>query len=105
MLGALQHGPLTIPQIAHNMGLSRQSVRRLVELMARQKQVEALDNPYHRKSDLFRLTAAGIKSFKKLTQRQQKWHPRVAGDMTPAALAQATAVLRRLREGLEKDNG
>ncbi|HEV8016699.1 MAG TPA: MarR family transcriptional regulator [Stellaceae bacterium] len=105
VLGSLQDGPRTIPQIARRMGLSRQSVRRLVDLLTRQKQVEALDNPNHRKSDLFRLTAAGVKSFKKLTQRQQAWHPRVAGNMTPATLIQATAVLRQLREQLEDDNG
>ena len=104
VLGALQNGPLTVPQIARNMGLTRQSVRRLIELLARQGRVETLDNPHHRKSDLVRLTADGLKAFKKLQQRQQNWHPRIMAGVTPTALRQATVLLRHIREQIEQDD-
>ena len=70
VLGALQNGPLTIPQIARSDGSTRQSVRRLIEVMARQGRVETLDNPHHRKSDLIRLTDTGVKALNKLKLRQ-----------------------------------
>ena len=104
VLGALQSGPLTIPQIARNVGSTRQSVRRLIELLVRQGRVEMLDNPYHRKSDLIRLTDDGLKGLNKLKQRQRNWHPRIIGDASPAALRQAAALLRHIRERIEQDN-
>lgn len=105
VLGALQNGPLTIPQIARNVGSTRQSVRRLIELLACQGHVETLGNPHHRKSDLIRLTGDGQKAFNKLKQRQRNWHPKIMAGVTLAALRQATTLLRNIREQIEQDNG
>lgn len=104
VLGALKNGSLTIPQIARNVGSTRQSVRRLIELLARQGHVEMLDNPHHRKSDLIRLTDSGVKALNKLKQRQRNWHPRIMAGVSPAALRQATTLLRHIREQIEQDN-
>ena len=104
VLGALQDGPLTIPQIARNVGSTRQSVRRLIELLARQGRLELVNNPHHRKSDLIRLTAAGVKALNKLKQRQRSWHPRIMEGVTPPALRQAAALLRHIRAQIEQDN-
>lgn len=103
VLGALQEGPLTVPRIARNMGLSRQSVRRLVDLLTRHRQVELVPNPHHRKSDLIRLTEDGGRNLKKLKQRQRNWGARLSKGLTPTALLQANAVLRHLRKRLEQD--
>lgn len=103
VLGALQNGPLTIPQIARNVGSTRQSVRRLVDLLARQRRVEMIDNPHHRKSDLVRLTDDGLKALNKLRQRQRNWHPRIMAGVNAAALRQATVLLRHVREQIEQD--
>lgn len=103
VLGALQNGPLTIPQIARNVGSTRQSVRRLVDLLARQRRVEMIDNPHHRKSDLIRLTDDGVKALNKLRQRQRNWHPRIMAGVNAAALRQATVLLRHIREQIEQD--
>ena len=105
VLGALQNGPLTIPQIARNVGSTRQSVRRLIEVLARQGRVETVSNPHHRKSDLVRLTDSGMKAFSKLKQRQRNWHPRIMAGVNPSALRQATTLLRHIREQIEQDNG
>jgi DNA-binding MarR family transcriptional regulator len=104
VLGALQNGPLTIPQIARSVGSTRQSVRRLIELLARQGHVETVSNPHHRKSDLVRLTDNGVKAFNKLKQRQRNWHPRIMAGVNPSALRQAATLLRHIREQIEQDN-
>jgi DNA-binding MarR family transcriptional regulator len=104
VLGALQNGPLTVPHIARNVGSTRQSVRRLIELLARQGRVKTLDNPHHRKSDLVQLTDDGQKVLNKLRQRQRNWHPRIMAGVNPAALRQAATLLRRIREQIEQDN-
>src|SRR5918999_5456821 len=56
---ALAQGPLTVPQIARRMGLTRQSVHATVERLARDGAVELIPNDDHRRSRLVRLTESG----------------------------------------------
>ena len=51
VLGALADGPLTAAQIARNMGLKRQSVQRLVDVLSEQGILIFEDNPHHRVGD------------------------------------------------------
>ena len=61
VLGALGYSPVPLPvaHIARNMGLSRQSVQRTVDLLARRKLVRFDLNPHHQRAKLVVLTAAG----------------------------------------------
>ncbi|HVX57495.1 MAG TPA: helix-turn-helix domain-containing protein, partial [Candidatus Saccharimonadales bacterium] len=54
VLGALALSPvsLTVPQIARNMGLARQSVQRVVALLLEKGFVRLDDNPHHRRAKL-----------------------------------------------------
>ena len=61
VLGALGYSPVPLPvaHIARNMGLSRQSVQRTVDLLAWRKLVRFDLNPHHQRAKLVVLTAAG----------------------------------------------
>ena len=61
VLGALGYSPVPLPvaHIARNMGLSRQSVQRTVDLLAERKLVRFDVNPHHQRAKLVVLTAAG----------------------------------------------
>lgn len=61
VLAALRYspGPLAVASIARNMGLTRQAVQRIVDLLADQGLVEFRPNPHHRRAKLVVLTPAG----------------------------------------------
>src|SRR5919197_5533333 len=81
---ALARRPLTVPQIARRMGLSRQSVHGTVDRLARDGLVELAPNADHRRSRLVRLTARGERSYAALGERQAEWVSRLAGGPDPA---------------------
>jgi DNA-binding MarR family transcriptional regulator len=62
VLGALRYSPAPLPtaSIARNMGLTRQAVQRIVDLLAERGLVAFEDNPHHRRAKLVVLTAAGL---------------------------------------------
>ncbi len=62
VLAALRYSPvpLTVAAIARAMGLTRQAVQRIVDLLAQQGLVAFRPNPQHRRAKLVQLTTAGI---------------------------------------------
>lgn len=62
VLGALSRSPVPIPvaHIARNMGLSRQSVQRSVDLLADRGMIKFAPNPHHQRAKLVVLTPQGI---------------------------------------------
>lgn len=64
VLAALRYSPvpLAVAHIARNMGLTRQAVQRIVDLLAQQGLVEFQPNPHHRRAKLVVLTPAGMEA-------------------------------------------
>lgn len=62
VLAALRYSeaPLAVASIARRMGLTRQAVQRIVDLLAGQGLVEFRPNPHHRRAKLVVLTRAGL---------------------------------------------
>lgn len=68
VLGALARSetPLTAPQIAHIMGMSRQGVQKQLNLLLDQGFVISQSNPAHRRSYCYSLTQAGQHAFDRI---------------------------------------
>lgn len=101
VLGAIDDGPLTVAQIARNMGLTRQAVQRVANDLAARGFVAFADNPDHQRAKLVRLTERGRGALDAITRRQAVWADRVAADLEAPALDSAATVLRRLRTELK----
>jgi DNA-binding MarR family transcriptional regulator len=104
VLGAIEREFATVSQIARTMGLQRQSVQRLVDILVGEGVVECLPNPSHRRAKLVRVTAAGRRILEALHLRQVDWSNRVTRGASAEALATALESLRDLRERLEADD-
>ncbi|AZG46680.1 MarR family winged helix-turn-helix transcriptional regulator [Gordonia insulae] len=52
-------GPMTVPQIARRLGVSRQHILRLTNSLADEGLIEQVVNPDHKTSPLLKLTPAG----------------------------------------------
>ena len=59
VLGAVLHEPLPVAGIARAMGITRQSVQRIADLLVDQGLAEYTPNPAHRRAKLVAPTAAG----------------------------------------------
>jgi DNA-binding MarR family transcriptional regulator len=100
---ALSPVPLTVSQIARNMGLTRQSVQRLVNEMAEDGVLRLADNPEDRRSILVERTARGRAVYAAAAERQAPWATRLARGCAVTEIEAATALLKRLRGRLEED--
>ena len=105
VLGALANGPLTVAQIARNMGLKRQSVQRLVDVLSEQGILELEDNPHHRRAKLVRLSESGQRKYEQISKIQVRWVSSVSRDVDVQALSAAVTLLRNLEVRLQQPRG
>jgi DNA-binding MarR family transcriptional regulator len=99
---ALAPAPLPVAQIARNMGLARQSVRRVVEDMQAEGLLRLAPNPHHRRAALVEMTPRGQAAYAAATARKDLWAHAVAGGLSVEALEAASTVLRALQQGVEQ---
>jgi DNA-binding MarR family transcriptional regulator len=98
---ALSPVPLSVAQIARNMGLTRQAVQRLANEMKADGLVRFAPNPHHQRAKLIVLTAAGKTAFTAAMKRQGVWATDLASGFNIKQIETATATLRRLRQRLD----
>ena len=98
---ALAGRPLTVPQIARRMGLTRQAVQETVNRLVAEALAEALDNLDHRRSPLIGLTELGRRRYAAVDRRQIRWINEFAAGLTVIDLAAAARMLRELGCRLE----
>ena len=106
VLGAivLADRPLTVPQIARRMGLTRQSVHVTVNRLVDDGLLEQAPNADHRRSQLVRLTEDGIAKYSAVDARQSVWANRLASGIGRAQLETTARVLDELCRRLEAGN-
>jgi DNA-binding MarR family transcriptional regulator len=98
---ALAERPLTVPQIARRMGLTRQSVHATVKRLVADGLLELAPNADHRRSQLVRLTDLGEWTYAALDGRQAAWVNRLARGIERSELETAARVLDELSARLE----
>lgn len=105
---ALADRPLTVPQIARRMGLTRQSVHATVSRLRADGLIEQAPNADHRRSLLVRLTGAGDAAYRTMQHRQRAWMRQLLVGLDPADLETTARVLddisRRLAATIEEES-
>ena len=103
VLGAIEGQSQSVAHIARKMGLTRQNVQRIANVLEREGIVEYSPNPNHRRAKLVCLTARGRKAVNRLARRQESWANEIASRVSLAKIKVALEVLQELRAGLEED--
>ena len=100
ILGALSRSenPLTVSQIARNMGQSRQAVQSLVNIMIENELVEFKDNPNHKRSQHVVLTSNGKHVYEQMEMIQIPWANECARKMKIDELETTLATLKKISE-------
>jgi len=92
----------TVPQVARRMGMARQSVQRIVDLLAEARLVRFEANPDHRRSPILRPTDEGVRVRDRMERQLRGWSEKVEELVDSEELETALVVLRAIRSGLEE---
>lgn len=100
MLGALALAPrpLTSPQLAVTMGVTRQGAQKQLDLLLADGLVEKQANPYHKRSPLYQLTAAGQAQYLRIANAWNRHAEQVSQEFSAKDLATTLKVLSRINE-------
>ena len=98
VLGALEMStnPLTVPQIARVMGLTRQAVQRLANAMEEDGLLGDQKNPHHKRANYVVLTEKGKMVYSMLGEKQMPWANQNSKEISAADLNATLAVLRKI---------
>ncbi len=104
VLAALCDAPMSMAQVARNMGLTRQSVRRSVNKLMGKGLTVCSENPDHQRAKLICLTAKGSILLEEINKIQIEWSNDVASKLKADELIHATEIMRRIETTLRTCN-
>ncbi|MCX4882431.1 MULTISPECIES: MarR family winged helix-turn-helix transcriptional regulator [unclassified Streptomyces] len=102
VLGAVLGEPLSVAGIARAMGITRQSVQRIADLLVQRDLAEYRPNPAHRRAKLLAPTAQGRAAIACIGPGHAAFADRLAQEFGEAELAEAVRVLERLSKVLDR---
>ncbi|MCF8070649.1 MAG: MarR family winged helix-turn-helix transcriptional regulator [Desulfobacterales bacterium] len=77
VLGTVLHEQHTVAEIARSMGIARQSVQRIADILVTEGLAEYLPNPSHRRAKLLSCTEKGLNTIKKIRPKVVAWAEKV----------------------------
>jgi DNA-binding MarR family transcriptional regulator len=96
VLGAVLPRPLSVAGIAREMGLARQSVQRIANLLVGHQLAVFVENPAHRRAKLLAPTEAGRRAIREIAVRQHVWARALEDQIGEPQLRQALRTLERV---------
>jgi DNA-binding MarR family transcriptional regulator len=105
VMSAASADPLTVPQIARRLGVTRQSVRRLADLLVKENLASFEINPDHKASPYLVLSASGQAALAKITKAAGQSHAQLARKLAGTDVGALHLGLRHLIQALnDRDN-
>ncbi|MFE2478651.1 MarR family transcriptional regulator [Streptomyces sp. NPDC059389] len=101
VLGAVLREPLPVSGIARAMGITRQSVQRIADLLVGKGLAEYVPNPAHQRAKLLRPTEEGRAAVARITPAHAVLANRLAEQLGEAGFRETVEVLDRLTEALD----
>lgn len=102
VLGAVLGQPLPVAGIAREMGITRQSVQRIADLLVERGLAEYRPNPAHRRAKLLAPTESGRAAVHRINPGHEALADRLAEAFGEAELAEAVSTLERLSKVLDQ---
>ena len=105
VLGAVLREPLTVAAAARSMGLARQSVQRLADVLVEEGLCEFLPNPAHQRAKLLAPTDRGWKAIDQIRPGVNAWARRICALVGEDTVACASAAVDALLQALASPEG
>jgi DNA-binding MarR family transcriptional regulator len=102
VMGCIDDEARSVAEIARIMGLARQSVQRVADLLVEDGLAFYEENPLHKRAKLLRLNAKGLKALRTIEAAQQLWANEIGEEIGTRDLVKVNRVLEQLQEVLEK---
>jgi DNA-binding MarR family transcriptional regulator len=102
VLGAVLGEPLPVAGIAREMGLARQSVQRVADILVERGLAKYHDNPAHRRAKLLAPTSEGRAAISRIGPAHAAAARRLAAVLGEETLAGAVATLSTLSAALDE---
>ncbi len=96
VLASVEHEPATVAQIARTLGVARQSVQRIADVLTEEKLTAYEENPTHRRAKLLRLLPDGRAALRAIQAAQRPWADRLGAEVGESDLLRANKVLERV---------
>jgi DNA-binding MarR family transcriptional regulator len=96
LLSVLSEGDWTAATAARRLGVSRQAVQRIADVLQAERLVRIEPNPAHRRSPLLRLTHRGDAALRTISAAATGWHRRAAADIALSDLETTRGVLQAI---------
>lgn len=96
VMSAASGAPVTVAQIARRLGVTRQNVQRVANLLVREGWASFAPNPEHRGSPHLLLSPRGRAALARLSQAAARAHAKLARRLEGAGIAALHRGLRRL---------
>ena len=97
-------GPVTVPDIAANLGVSRQFVQTVCNGLYAKALLQFKDNPRHKRSRLADLTEKGREAFRQARRNEDRVIAKALKGIETARAAEAQEVLNQIRGAVQKHN-
>ncbi len=101
VIGAVIEAPGTVADIARKMGLARQSVQRLADVLVAEGMLECRDNPAHKRAKLIQITERGRSAIARIAPRQHRWADEASKGLSRERLLDALELIRDVSQRIE----
>jgi DNA-binding MarR family transcriptional regulator len=101
VLGGVLDEPRTVAEIGRRMGMTRQGVQRVADLLVERGLAEYRPNPAHRRAKLLACTEAGYWAIRRIALVVVPWGNRIGAEVGADELRSALATMRHLVALLE----
>ncbi len=98
---ALAGNPLSAPQIAEAMGITRQGAQKQLNKLEEDGFFEQSPNPRHQRSSLYALTGLGKRAFTKAMNLEAAWANGLVASLPPQDLKKTLQTLNAIYERLD----
>jgi DNA-binding MarR family transcriptional regulator len=103
VIGGVLDEPRPVAEVARRMGMTRQGVQRIADVLVDRGLAEYRPNPAHRRAKLLACTEAGYWAVRRISLAQHPWAERIGEAVGAEQLRVALDTMRRLIEVLEGD--
>jgi DNA-binding MarR family transcriptional regulator len=102
VLGGVLDEPRSVADVGRIMGVSRQGVQRIADLLVNRGLAEYRPNPAHRRAKLLACTEAGYWAIRQISVAQHPWADKLSDGVDPDDLSTTLATMQTLITRLEQ---
>ena len=103
VLAGARSGAHSVAEIARILGVSRQGVQRLADVLEKEGLIAYGDNPRHRRAKLVALTDEGAARLSEIEARQAKWADALGANFTAPEMERAQKLMANVIAALTRD--